>query len=166
MKEEPKQLTLGELRDLINEELLKDRRFGPEVPIRVLYDFVKMAPGKFNSWRGLYDEVCIGYYPVDYYKKVEPPTIEDFLTSVENAIGCEFDGYKGGSYYMEEDTPVWVGNFGDSDPVAVVGIERSVQERCTEIIIVTEFKKWHLKQGNMCGPYTYYGHDVIKDSKE
>lgn len=40
-----------------------------------------------------------------------------------DAIGAEFTGYKGGEYYMDGQTPLWVSEHGVSSGVALVGVE-------------------------------------------
>jgi hypothetical protein len=50
------------------------------------------------------------------------------------ANGATFHGYKGGEYEMDDDTPLWVANHGNSGGTAVVGI----REESWAIYIVTE----------------------------
>lgn len=60
-----------------------------------------------HSYRGYYEDLAFelgeGYRSVD-----------DLLAECKNSINKRFEGYKGGSYLMRFDTPVWVANYGES----------------------------------------------------
>lgn len=39
-------------------------------------------------------------------------TVADNLTMLKDCVGKEFEGYKGGDFRMNEDTPVWFASYG------------------------------------------------------
>jgi hypothetical protein len=82
----------------------------------VRFGFGYFAPDSIGSYRGFYDHLAIGY---DEGKEA---TVADLVAKLKEAIGKEFDGYKGGTYRMRADTPVWAANYGDSPSTAIVGI--------------------------------------------
>lgn len=82
----------------------------------VSFDFENARPTKFDSWRGVYAELAIGF---GFDGEMPLP---DFIAMAEAAVGATFDGYKGGEFTMTRDTPVWVANYGNSGNTAVVGV--------------------------------------------
>ena len=54
-----------------------------------------------------------GYY-CDLAFELKPGTRQagELLADCQSAMGRRFEGYKGGSYMMGENTPVWVANYG------------------------------------------------------
>jgi hypothetical protein len=88
---------------------------------RVYFDFSRLSPTSVNSYRGYYDHLAIGFADVQYdaAKKVG-----ELLTELRSCVGKVFSGYQGGNYRMTEQTPVWVGNWGESTDTVIVGVLR------------------------------------------
>jgi hypothetical protein len=84
----------------------------------VSFDFECARPTHFDSWRGIYAELAIGFSFDGAY-----PELPDFIRMAELAVEETFDGYKGGEYTMSRDTPVWVANWGNSGSTAVIGVK-------------------------------------------
>ncbi len=82
----------------------------------VEFDFGGFAPGKINSYRGYYCDLALSFTD-------ERTTVARLLTALKAADGQIFEGYKGGEYIMDLETPVWVANYGDSHGVAVVRVD-------------------------------------------
>lgn len=120
---EPKKL--GELIALL--EAVDD----PTLPI--VFDNGKRWPLYLDSWRGAYDELAIAY------SKIEPQiSCRQLLGHLRAAVGKTLQGYKGGDFAMDKNTPLWVANYGESEAWGkssrgVVG----VKERKYAITILT-----------------------------
>ena len=70
----------------------------------------RLAVGFTNphSYRGYYEQLAFGI--------AENVTVGEMLTDARSALGETFQGWKGGDYEMDEDTPVWlVSERGTSD---------------------------------------------------
>lgn len=72
-------------------------------------------PGEFHSWRGIYAHLAIDLQP-------ETITVGELLERASAAKGETFQGYKGGDYTMDGDTPVWCSEYGYASHFAIVGI--------------------------------------------
>ena len=92
----------------------------------VIFDFGRLIPRKLASYRGYYAELALGYDD-DWYGR-EPRhgeghvTVRALLIELRSAIGKTFTGWKGGDYVMNERTPVWAANTGESPSTAIVGL--------------------------------------------
>lgn len=114
--EDNEQLSLG---DLINE--LEKLLPNVEDDCTINLDFPNSYPNSVTSWRGSYNELSIEYSNI-YDNKT---TLKEFIKTLKNAIGETFTGWKGGSYIMTKDTPLWVansGNSGNTGNTAVIGV--------------------------------------------
>ena len=69
------------------------------------------------SYRGYYDQLAIG-------RATPVRTVADVLEDARGAVGASFDGYKGGSYRMDNSTPVWFADYGEAPGYAVVGVRQ------------------------------------------
>lgn len=78
--------------------------------------FKGIVPDSVDSYRGYYDHLAIGFHAGDSI------TIADLLEMLRGANGGRFEGYKGGTYRMGEETPVWVANYGESPENRIVGV--------------------------------------------
>lgn len=123
------QLTLGGLITKV-ERVMKG--ISLEDNPRVVYDFGYMRPSDIASWRGSYQELALNYISDGEIR------IREFLEMLKSAIGKHYYGYKGGSYLMDEDTPVWVSNWGESCNTAVV----DVIDVGYKIVIVTGYREF------------------------
>lgn len=104
------QINLGQLIELVK---ICDRE-----DAEVVFDFGYFHPTSLDSWRGAYYELAL-----DYTEKGTAMTRNYFLKLLNEAIGKEYSGYKGGEFTMSEETPVWVSNYGQSANTAVVGVK-------------------------------------------
>lgn len=109
------QLTLGILIEKVK-KIIRESEY-PVASLEVYYDFCGLRPTFIDSWRGVYSELALNW------EKDDPPlNITQFLSMLEKAVGVVFEGYKGGSYTMTLDTPVWVSNYGDSWSTGVIDV--------------------------------------------
>ena len=116
------QLTLGEL-------ILKLDALGDKSK-EVSFAFESARPTGFDSWRGSYCELAIGF---DFESKRQ--TVEEFLSKCREVVGKTYQGYKGGNYTMSRQTPVWVANYGKSGSTGVI----DVLETSYQVILVTGY---------------------------
>lgn len=65
---------------------------------------VKPGFGEPDSYRGYYIDVA--------FEPVPESTVAEMLAHAESALGKTFQGYKGGDYTMNEQTPCWVAAYG------------------------------------------------------
>ena len=101
------QLTLGELIQALKRQ---------EEHRTVKFDFCYFVPTGVHSYRGYYEQLAVNYEDAEAHK------VEDFLKVLEDALGEDFCGYKGGVYKMKESTPVWVDKPNHSSGTAIVGV--------------------------------------------
>lgn len=113
-----KQLTLGEIITKI-EHLISHMDDDVDLNERaVRFDFEYVRPAFFDSWRGIYKELALGF-SIDG----EDVTINKFLAMCKECLGKEFTGYKGGDFTMHKNSPVWVANYGNSGETGIVGVK-------------------------------------------
>jgi hypothetical protein len=86
----------------------------------VRFDFCYNEPTTLASYRGFYDQLALGYRQMTFDK--ESPQVRTLLDELRQAIGKTYQGYKGGDFKMDENTKVWVANYGDSGSTAIVGL--------------------------------------------
>ena len=126
------QLTLGSLIEKVSK--IKQRGYkcydGSEP--NVYYDFGYLFPNSIDSWRGIYKELAL-----NYKTDGSPLPLSKFLSLLESSVGKTFYGYKGGEYTMDEDTPVWVANYGEAGNTAVL----DVIDNDYQVIVVTGFRE-------------------------
>lgn len=117
------QLTLGELIEKL--EAIPERENGEDK--EVLFDFEYAFPTEFGSWRGVYRELALGFAFVGYglgdNQERKEPTLKEFIKMCKETIGKEFTGWKGGEFIMDENTPIWVANDGNSGETGIVGVK-------------------------------------------
>ena len=101
------QLTLGELIQALKRQ---------EQDRSVKFDFCYFGPKDVHSYRGYYEQLAVNY------EDAEAPKVGDFLKVLEDALGENFYGYKGGVYKMTESTPVWVDKPNHASGTAIVGV--------------------------------------------
>ncbi len=82
----------------------------------VFDDELRHAPGRFHSYRGYYEMIAIDYSNEDM-------PVSEFLEKIQDAIGETFEGYKGGNFKMNRQTPVWASEYGASSGIGVIGVE-------------------------------------------
>jgi len=124
------QITLGELISKIKPivDNQKNRESKEEATVR--FDFEYLFPTELDSWRGSYAELAL-----NFKSEGNEMTVTAFYNMLKEAIGKEFTGYKGGEFIMNEDTPVWVANYGNSGSTAVV----EVVDNGHTVILITQY---------------------------
>ena len=119
-KRSAEQMTLGQLIEQLE-------KMNPESEIICSTD-TSMVFTTFNSYRGYYDDLALGYIAKDYYeenKDDEIHTVKDFLEEAKRCLGKTFYGWKGGEFIMDKDTPLWVANNGHTSHFIIDRIEES-----------------------------------------
>lgn len=112
-----RQWTLGRFIDALNAQ-------DANAPIRfdrirrVDYGEQGLYPGRFVSHRGDYSHLSLDRCGV-------PTTVGALRELAVAALTRSFEGWKGGSYRMFNETPLWAENYGDCFHIAVVGLHRA-----------------------------------------
>lgn len=83
--------------------------------ISIYYAFGNMIPTYFDSYRGYYEDIALGYCE---YQGTDP-TVGSLLDLAKSSVGEVFTGWKGGDFVMKKDTTLWIANAGCSTSVAV-----------------------------------------------
>jgi hypothetical protein len=83
----------------------------------VYFDWCDFVPGSLDSYRGYYDHLAISI------EKDCNTTVGTLLAACREALGKTYQGYKGGQYTMDADTPVWVANWGDCRGWGIAKVE-------------------------------------------
>lgn len=96
---------------------------------RICFDFANFAPTTFDSYRGYYDELALGF------EDNSNVTVKELLDKAEEAQRGTFTGYKGGKFTMSSNTPLWASNYGRTSSTAIVDIVNNDYQT----IIVTEW---------------------------
>jgi hypothetical protein len=86
----------------------------------VRFDFGGFAPKGIDSYRGYYDHLAIGYAEPE--PPWEDPKVGSVLAMLREANGKTYEGYKGGDFRMDLDTPVWVANWSHSPGTTIIGV--------------------------------------------
>ncbi len=86
-----------------------------------------LYPGRFVSHRGDYSHLSLE-------RAQTAPTVGTLNEQARAALGRTFEGWKGGTYRMYRETPVWAENYGNCAHIAIVGVNRS---RSGEVVIKT-----------------------------
>jgi hypothetical protein len=73
------------------------------------------SPGELRSYRGYYSDLA--FEPAD-----SPATVGTVLASLRAALGATFEGYKGGDFIMDKETPLWVSHWGSCSDRALIGV--------------------------------------------
>ena len=63
------------------------------------------GPSKPHSYRGYYSDLAFGTVSYEV-------TADYFLDQLKESLGAVFEGYKGGMYTMDKNTPLWVADYG------------------------------------------------------
>lgn len=99
----------------------------------VVFDFCHIKPTDFDSYRGFYDHLALGWDD-----EGEDVKCSDLLRDANDAVGKVFYGYKGGDYTMTLDTPLWVSNYGEAKETAIV----DVVDKGYYVVIMTAYQEW------------------------
>ena len=114
-----RQLTMGEFIDRL--ESLDADRF--------IYIQGGLTPNTktiipFKSYRGYYHHLALD--PLDQRSPGSPNhmRVGEMFTKSKTALQWSvFQGYHGGEYEMDRDTPLWISRYGYADGTAVVGVD-------------------------------------------
>lgn len=110
-------ITLGELIESLKKCVNEER------PNKLVYfDWVHFFPTSFHSWRGDYSMLGLGYEN-SYGSEQSAHELNKFIEVCEKTNGETFEGWKGGTFYMNLTTPVWVDNYGEGGSTGVVGVK-------------------------------------------
>lgn len=82
----------------------------------VYFDWCRLTPTKFGSYRGYYDQLALG---VALEGNVTAGALAE---AAQRAVGATFEGWKGGKYQMTRSTPLWVDNPGEATGTQIVGV--------------------------------------------
>lgn len=94
-------------------------------------------PNEVHSSRARYRDLAISYTPVGDGK---PISMNDFVEAIDLANGETYDGYKGGEYTMNSDTPVWIDYCeGSTDYHPIIGIEEDDIEDIVWILVPRDY---------------------------
>lgn len=115
-KLDPNQFTLGQLiTKLTSCDKDKEVWFGFEFAI---------PSGRIDSYRGFYEDLALGWTTLDRPESVSIK-VKDLITILQGAVGKTFTGYKGGTYRMPLDTPLWVANSGHTGSTIITDVIES-----------------------------------------
>ena len=98
-------VTLGELIDALNS-------CPPQLIVRVDRGGYPCSP---RSYRGYYSDLAFETTQV-------ARAVEQVRQDCTHALGNTYEGYKGGDFVMEGDTPLWVSDYGRASGVAIVKV--------------------------------------------
>lgn len=87
-----------------------------ELPIK--YDTGEF-PGPPDSYRGYYSDLALAIEPTE---NEEAPTVKHLLGWMQEALGKTYQGYKGGDFVMDAQTPLWASNYGECNGTMITGI--------------------------------------------
>jgi hypothetical protein len=81
----------------------------------VLLDGGETSPDEPHSYRGYYSDLA--------FERVQPlRKVSQLLVEVADALGATFEGYKGGDFTMDSETPLWVSSYGSSSGIAMMAV--------------------------------------------
>ena len=101
--------TIGKLQQEI-------RSLDPNLMVRFDYDKHHYVDSfEFHSYRGWYHHLGIGTV-------TEPTDIERLSRELEHSLMVTYEGYRGGTYFMYPETPIWAAEEGSSGARAITGL--------------------------------------------
>ena len=89
----------------------------------VSFDFAFLDPTDFDSYRGYYDQLALGFTGGRHSDGWAEIKVAELLAKAEAAVGKTYEGWKGGDYVMTRSTPLWVANPGCTGSTAIVGVQ-------------------------------------------
>ena len=89
-----------------------------------------ISPGEPHSYRGYYSDLAF---------ELNDPTevdlkVKDFLVICRKVLDTTLEGYKGGDFVMDTNTPLWLSAWGEADNVAMMDVVRKNDD--TVLIVV------------------------------
>jgi len=106
------QFSLGQLITEIEKHDLKNDNSDKEI----YFDFAYFKPTFLSSWRGSYDQLSLGY------KSDGVTTAKNLLENLKTGLTEVFEGWKGGEYYMNKDTLIWIAEPNESCHTGITGV--------------------------------------------
>lgn len=97
----------------------------------VFFDALRVTPTKFDSYRGYYEDLALGF---DGSFTAPDMTVGTLIEMCKRALQSTFEGWKGGNYAAGLNTRLWACNRGLSNGFEIVGVESNVYE----VILKTE----------------------------
>lgn len=85
--------------------------------------------GDIRSYRGYYDHLALGYC-LDQWDNEDAITVKNLRDQLKNAVGKNYEGYKGGTFTMGPHTPVWIANYGQTYGSVIVNVQEPRYGRC------------------------------------
>lgn len=85
--------------------------------------------GAEESYRGYYCDMA-------FNPSQDKKTVGELLQQCRAALGEIYEGYKGGDYRMEDDTPLWLSDYGEASGIALMGAVHRPKEK--ELMITTK----------------------------
>ena len=118
-------LTLGQITDTLM-----------SFPDHYMVEFAGgIAPLEFDSWRGIYAELAL------IPGGPEGVTVAHLLRWCAAADGGTFEGYKGGEYRMNRNTPVWADGYGECSYRAVAGLWLDVNRAVVHLVTAIDYTR-------------------------
>ena len=120
-------ITLGKLIGLLE--------YYPKDTVVLLSEGGYSLSGDCTSYRGYYSDLalCPSEDGID-----EPITVGQLLSVLRLSLGEVFTGYKGGDFVMDEDTPLWVDNYGEANGNAIVEFRDEEYDGDEEITLIVK----------------------------
>lgn len=86
----------------------------------VCFDFCGAYPTYFDSYRGNFEQLALGWSSIDAVKR-KRKTAKELLGDAKLALKTTHCGWKGGEFEMNENSVVYVDNAGEATETAIVG---------------------------------------------
>ncbi len=102
----------------------------------VFFEFANAVPTSFDSWRGDYSILALGYEAFKYGTKSD--TIlkaHEFLSMCKECLYKVFTGWKGGDFCMTKDTEIYIANPGLSGGTKIKELKK---DNHGDILIASE----------------------------
>mgnify|MGYP001607367860 CR=1 FL=1 len=84
--------------------------------MQVKFDCGPVAPYDPHSYRGYYSDLA-------FERGNDTVLVSDFLSQCRAALGAVFEGYKGGDFTMDNDTPLWASEYGRCSGIAIIDLQ-------------------------------------------
>lgn len=94
----------------------------------VRFDFNNLYPDHPHSYRGYYSDLAFDFTE-------EKLSAGSFLNFLKGSLDTEYKGYKGGTYKMGENTPLWAANWGSCGRAIIAWY---FNDDTQELILVTK----------------------------
>ncbi len=82
------------------------------------FDFPEAYPTSIASYRGSYEELALGFTKYQRFNT----TLKELIHDLRQAVGRVYQGWKGGDFRMDSNTPLWVANCGHSSTTVISGV--------------------------------------------